>query len=532
MALPSSDFPSFQEIEIGTQGLRKRILKEGISWQTPFKGDEVQVHYSGHVDGGSILDSSRDIGTPFRFKLGQGEVIKGWDDGIATMRKGERAVFTIPPNLAYGELGSPPLIPPNSTLIFDVELLSWNTIRDLSGDGGILKKIVKDGEGWASPKEADEVLVKYEARLDNGKIVSKADEGVEFHISDGYLCPAISNALKTMRKGEKAELLVKFSHLIQNGDETSRSDIRVPLNSNLVVDLELISWKRVIDVTGDKKVTKKIMKEGEGYDCPREGSQVKVKYTGKLEDGTIFERKGSDEEPFEFMCFEEQITEGLDRAVMTMRKGEIAVVTICSDYGFRNAECHSALGMVPENETLLYEVELISFTKDKEFWKMETLEKLEACQRKKDEGNTFFKAGEYWHASKKYEKAARYVEYDHSFSDEEITKANALKISCNLNNAACKFKLGDYDETSRLCTKVLDLDPYNVKALYRRSQSYLRASDFEKAEEDLKKALSIDPNNRDVKVEYKKLKEKQKEHDRNQAKMFGTMFSRMSQLEM
>lgn len=66
-----------------------------------------------------------------------------------------------------------------------------------------------------------------------------------------------------------------FADLIQNGDETSRSDIRVPLNSNLVVDLEVISWKRVIDVTGDKKVTKKIMKEGEGYDCPREGSQVK-----------------------------------------------------------------------------------------------------------------------------------------------------------------------------------------------------------------------------------------------------------------
>jgi FK506-binding protein 4/5 len=86
------------------------------------------------------------------------EVIRGWDEGVGTMKKGERASFIIPPNLAYGELGSPPLIPPNSTLIFDIEMLSWSTIRDITGDGGILKKITKEGEGWATPREADEVL--------------------------------------------------------------------------------------------------------------------------------------------------------------------------------------------------------------------------------------------------------------------------------------------------------------------------------------------------------------------------------------
>jgi FK506-binding protein 4/5 len=70
------------------------------------------------------------------------------------MKNGERASFTIPPNLAYGEAGSPLLIPPNATLFFYVEILSWSSIWDLTGDGGILKKIIKEGEGyWATPRD-------------------------------------------------------------------------------------------------------------------------------------------------------------------------------------------------------------------------------------------------------------------------------------------------------------------------------------------------------------------------------------------
>ena len=86
-----------------------------------------------------------------------GEVIRGLDEGVATMKKGERAIFKIPPQLAYGEVGHPPLIPPHSTLIFDVEMVSWSTIRDITGDGGVLKKILTEGEGWATPKDGDEV---------------------------------------------------------------------------------------------------------------------------------------------------------------------------------------------------------------------------------------------------------------------------------------------------------------------------------------------------------------------------------------
>ncbi|CAL5435287.1 unnamed protein product [Camellia sinensis] len=505
-----TEFSGLMETQIGTQGLKKQILKRGTSWKTPCVGDEVQVHYSVCVQDRAYFDSTRDRGTSFGFKLGQCEVIKGLDEAIATMKKGERAIFTVPPSLAYGEFGSPPLIPPNSTLVFDVEMLSWNTIRDLTGDGGILKKIVREGEGWATPNDADEVLIKYNARLENGTVFSESHKGVTFCLNDGHLCPALSAAVKTMRKDEKAELLVKSSYGIrQIGNGDTRIDDDIPSYSKLTIHVELVSWRSVIDVTRDKKVLKKILNVGEGFDRPNEGSLAKVIYIGKLQDGSVFERKGSNEEPFEYICFEEQINEGLDRAIMTMRKGEKATVTISSDY--------EAAGMVSADSVLLYEVELIDFTKEKPFWKMDTQEKIEACERKKHEGNALFKAG----------KASKCVEFDHSFSDDEKCHANALRLSCNLNNAACKLKLGEYREASTLCTKVLEVDPMNVKALFRRSQAYLRTSELEKAEADIKQALTIDPNNREVKLEYKELKDKQREYMRYEAGIFSNMLSRM-----
>lgn len=94
----------------------------------------------------------------YKCDLNLGQVIKGWDEGIKTMKKGENAIFTIPPELAYGESGSPPTIPPNATLRFDVELLSWTSVKDICKDGGIFKKVLVEGEKWDNPKDLDEVL--------------------------------------------------------------------------------------------------------------------------------------------------------------------------------------------------------------------------------------------------------------------------------------------------------------------------------------------------------------------------------------
>lgn len=111
-----------QDIVTTASGLQYIELVEG-SGETPQTGQTVRVHYTGTLEDGRKFDSSRDRGQPFEFPIGKGRVIKGWDEGLSTMKVGGQRRLIIPPELGYGARGAGGVIPPNATLIFEVELL-------------------------------------------------------------------------------------------------------------------------------------------------------------------------------------------------------------------------------------------------------------------------------------------------------------------------------------------------------------------------------------------------------------------------
>ena len=121
MALIKEKWP---EVQTTDSGLMYQVLAEGSGNEKPSPGDTVSAHYTGTFLDGRKFDSSVDRGQPIQFPVGAGRVIKGWDEALIDMKKGEKRILIIPPDLAYGASGRGP-IPPNSTLVFEVELLDF-----------------------------------------------------------------------------------------------------------------------------------------------------------------------------------------------------------------------------------------------------------------------------------------------------------------------------------------------------------------------------------------------------------------------
>ena len=230
-------------------GLRVTEVAEGDG-ATPSTGDVVSIHYVASYVGGDEFDRTGQDGRPMRFVMGKGLLLPGLEEGVATMRKGGKRVLVLPPDLAYGKEGRPPVVPPDQWVRFEVEMvdiqpgpppiLPWNDagMEVMVTNTGLQFVDFVEGDG-EQPKIGDTVVVHYSGFLGDGTVFDSSyyqGRPLEFEVSVETLIPGWVQGLLTMREGGKRKLIIPpFLGYGKTGMGRA-----IPPDATLIYDIELL----------------------------------------------------------------------------------------------------------------------------------------------------------------------------------------------------------------------------------------------------------------------------------------------------
>jgi peptidylprolyl isomerase len=359
------------DLDFGEMPQIEYIEVETGDGEQPVPGDRVAVHYTGTLEDGTIFDSSFDRGQPIEFVLGQGQVIPGWEQGIAMMREGGKATLVIPPELAYGPQGAPPTIPPNATLTFEVELvqvvaapapLALNEDDYAETDSGLKYFDIVDGTG-DTPVDGNRVLMEFAAWLEDGTFLGSSQQmgnPLVATLGTGQLFEGWEEGLLTMQEGGTRQLLIPPE--LGYGEQGAGG--LIPPNANLIWQVTLVNIiearipQEVAEddyTTTDSGLKYFDLVEGTG-DMPQQNDVVVVHYTGWLEDGTEFDSSLDTDDPLVFQFGAPGMIEGFNEGLATMRVGGQRQIVIPADLGYGE---QGAGGVIPPDATLIFEIELV-----------------------------------------------------------------------------------------------------------------------------------------------------------------------------
>lgn len=269
-----------------------------------------------------------------------------------------------------------------------------------------------------------------------------------------------------------------------------------------------------ISATGASRT---VVRKGTGLETPNYGSSCKVKLKVFHQDESVIQEY---EEKIVIGEGDSEVSESLDRCLECMHTSEVCVIPYTSDTADKEQSVSSESG-------LQCEIELLSFCKAKEPWETSPEEKVTLAKHHKTKGTDCFKASKWLCAARRYSQALKQLILIGDQLPENCREEyDQLRVSCLLNLSACQGKMEQYEFVAQNCTKVLAMLPTNIKALFRRGQAFVVLNEFEKAREDLEKALTLDPQNKAVQEQLRVLKQKARLHDQKMSRALGVMFGR------
>jgi len=506
----------------GDGTVMKWVLKEGsASSERPKAGDRVSVHYVGRLTAsGEEFDSSRSRGRPFEFRLGSG-VIEGWSIGVATMAAGEVAKLRIASSKGYGARGSPPKIPGEASLDFEIELLSFTDREEVNPEGpSVLKKVlVSMPDKWRKPNGTCDVEFKYRAVGEAAWVEAtwtrtEAPAGLPAELRAG---------LESMVEGETAsfsaagrEFEVEMSAWIENEE-------CVPADKGGVVKRVERPFREDADVD---------------WKTPGDTSEIRVRGSVRLASsgapvvdfGPVSDSHaaGAADESGTTWCVDEHdgyagdglaLCDGVEAALKRMKIGEIANVRVAPKYGFGDAARvpPEAVGVALEAR-----LELCAIIEEKPAWELALDDKIAVVDHKRALGNRHFGNGDYARASRRYTQAIDIGASDYDMQDDDRKKRLKLATdTARLNRAACRLKTGDFTQAKADADAVLADDPDNAKALFRRAKALTALDDWPQARADLKTLLRLDPASADAKRALADLAKREKAYKNHQRKLYA-----------
>jgi peptidylprolyl isomerase len=361
--------PDDTEVKTTASGLQYSVLVPGKDGPHPKRGEKVKVHYTGWLTDGTKFDSSRDRGVPAEFTIGQ--LVEGWNEALCLMTAGARWKLTIPAKLGYGERGSPPVIPANATLVFDLELIEFQSLPEFHApdpaaqkktDSGLKYEVVAAGTGDA-PGEDEVLEMKYALWNQKGVLLDcshRTGATVKFPRADLPL-PFMKEAAPLLRKGARLRFEVPAELCFGAKDQGPA----LPANSVTIWELELVGTIKPLPVPpfampDDSKLTTtasglryEVVEAGEGA-SPKMGGRVLVHYAGWFTDGKLFDSSYGRGEPAEFRVG--TVIKGWNEGLQLMKPGAVYRFVIPPQLAY------GAQGQPPKiapNTTLVFLVTLV-----------------------------------------------------------------------------------------------------------------------------------------------------------------------------